>query len=301
MFGFVLRRFFSGATVILLVITATFFLLRIVPGGPFDKEKKLPEEIKRNIERKFHLDKPLYEQFMIYLSGVLRGDLGPSYKFVHRTANDIIKDTFPVSFKLGAISFLVSIFFGIAIGVFSAFRFGRTFESLFSFGISIPSFVFASFLILVFSVWLKILPPALWEGWKHYILPVATLSFGPALYIAKLTRTSTLMTLQEDFVKFAKAKGIGRFRFLLHVVSSSLSSVFSVGGMLFAFLITGSFIVETVFAIPGMGRYFVLSVVDRDYPVVMALTLVFTTILVSMNILSEIAYAFFDPRAREKR
>jgi ABC-type dipeptide/oligopeptide/nickel transport system permease component len=132
------------------------------------------------------------------------------------------------------------------------------------------------------------------------VLPVITLSFGPTLYIAKLTRTSVLSTLQEDFTKFAKSKGIGDFRFFLHVISASLSSVFSVAGLLFAFMITGSFVVETVFAIPGMGRYFVLSVIDRDYPVVMALTIVFTTILVFANILSEILYVIFDPRAREK-
>jgi oligopeptide transport system permease protein len=300
MISFIIRRVFFGVLVILLVITSTFFLLRLLPGGPFDKEKKLPEEIKINIERKFHLDKPLHQQFLIYISGVLKGDFGPSYKFLHRTANDIIKDTFPVSLKLGLTSFILSLFLGIVFGTLSAFRFGRFFEFVVSFGISLPSFVVASLLIIIFSLSLNLVPPALFEGWKYMVLPVITLSFGPTLYIAKLTRTSVLSTLQEDFTKFAKSKGIGDFRFFLHVISASLSSVFSVAGLLFAFMITGSFIVETVFAIPGMGRYFVLSVIDRDYPVVMALTIVFTTILVFANILSEILYVLFDPRAREK-
>lgn len=300
MFGFILRRVVSGFVVIVLVITATFFLLRLLPGGPFDREKKLPEEIKKNIEAKFHLDKPIHVQYLLYISGVLKGDFGPSYKFLHRTANDILKDTFPVSFKLGLVSFLIALFSGIFVGTISALRGGKIFESFASFGISMPSFVVATFLILIFSLWFKFLPPALFENWKHAVLPVITLSFGPGIYIAKLTRASVLTTLEEDFVRFAKAKGIGGFRFLIHVISASLSSVFSVGGMMFAFMITGSFIVETIFAIPGMGRYFVLSVVDRDYPVIMALTIVFTVILVSMNILSEILYVLFDPRAREK-
>lgn len=300
MFRFVLGRVISGFFVVFLAITSTFFLLRLLPGGPFDREKKLPEEIKKNIEAKFHLDKPVHMQYILYMSGVLKGDFGPSYKFLHRTANDILKDTFPVSFKLGFISFIVALFTGIFTGTLFALRGGKFFEAFASVGISMPSFVIATVLILIFSLWLGIFPPALLESWKHMILPVITLSFGPAVYIAKLTRTSVLTTLEEDFVKFAKAKGVAGLRFLTHVVSASLSSVFSVGGMMFAFMITGSFIVETIFAIPGMGRYFVLSVVDRDYPVIMALTIVFTVILVSMNILSEILYVLFDPRAREK-
>ncbi len=298
MLYFILSRTISGLIVIFLVIIATFFLLRVVPGGPFDREKKLPEEIKLNIERKFHLDKPLHKQFILYISNLLKGDFGPSYKFLHRTANDIIKDTLPVSFMIGLISFVVSMILGIVLGLIFSLRFGKFFESFVAVGISVPSFVLATFLILIFSISLKILPPALMEGAKHYILPILTLSFGPTIYIAKLTRSSVLSTLEEDFIRFAKVKGVGGIRFLFHLISASLSSVFSVGGMLFTFMITGSFIVETVFAIPGMGKYFVLSVIDRDYPVVMALTVVFTMLLVFMNILSEILYAIFDPRAR---
>ncbi len=300
MLAFLIQRVISGFVVIFLVITATFFMLRLLPGGPFDREKKLPEEIKINIEKKFHLDKPLYQQYLIYLSGVISGDFGPSYKFLHRTANDIISDTFPVSFRLGITSFLLSLFLGIFAGTIFAFRGGKVFEGFASFGISVPSFVIATLLILIFSLTLKFLPPALLEGPHHYILPIITMSFGTTIYVAKLVRASVISTLQEDFTMFAKAKGVGGIRFLMHVISASLSSVFSVGGMLFAFLVTGSFIVETIFAIPGMGRYFVLSVVDRDYPVVMALTILFTTILVAMNIISELLYIVFDPRAREK-
>lgn len=300
MFAFVLRRLIGGVIVIFLVVTATFFMLRLLPGGPFDKEKKLPDEIKRNIERKYHLDKPLVQQYLLYLSGVIRGDFGPSYKFLHRTATDIIKDVFPVSLRIGIISFAISVFLGVSIGFLGGLTRSRVFEAIFSLGISLPSFVFASVLIILFSLQLKILPPALLEGWEYYILPVATLSFGPTIYISKLTKTSVERTLQEQFVSFTRARGVHGFRFFLHIVSASLSPVFSVTGMIFTFLITGSFVVETIFAVPGMGRYFVLSVIDRDYPVVMALTIVFTVILVTMNILSEILYGLFDPRARER-
>lgn len=300
MISFFLKRFFGGLIVVFLVITATFFMLRLLPGGPFDKEKKLPEEIKLNIEKKYHLDKPLIQQYILYLSGILRGDFGPSYKFLNRTATDIIGDVFPVSLRLGVISFVLSIFLGVIIGFVAGLRRSRIFESIFSLGISLPSFVFASVLIIVFSLHFNFLPPALLEGWNYYVLPIVCLSFGPTIYIAKLTKTSVERTLKEQFVMFAKSKGVYGFRFFKHIVSASLSSVFSVAGMIFTFLITGSFIIETIFAIPGMGRYFVLSVIDRDYPVVMALTIVFTVVLVVMNIISEILYAIFDPRARER-
>lgn len=283
---------------IFFVITSTFFMLRLLPGGPFDKEKKLPEEIKLNIEKKYHLDKPLVRQYLLYLSSIIKGDFGPSYKFLQRTATDIIKDVFPVSLKIGVISFVVSLFLGILIGFSSAGS--KVFESFFSLVISLPSFVFASVLIIILSLKFGIFPPALIEGWEHYILPVSTLSLGPMIYIAKLTKTSVEKTLKEQFIVFAKSKGVYGYNFFRHVVYPSLSSVFSISGMIFTFLITGSFIVETIFAIPGMGRYFVLSVIDRDYPVVMALTVVFTVVLVIMNVFSEIIYSLFDPRARER-
>lgn len=298
MYSFILRRFIGGLVVVFFVITSTFFMLRLLPGGPFDKEKKLPEEIKLNIEKKYHLDKPLFQQYLLYLSGIIRGDFGPSYKFLHRTATDIIKDVFPVSLRIGFISFIVSLFLGILIGFSSAGS--KIFESFFSLVISLPSFVFASVMIIILSLKLGIFPPALIEGWKHYILPVLTLSLGPMIYIAKLTKTSVEKTLKEQFIVFAKSKGVYGYNFFKHVLYPSLSSVFSISGMIFTFLITGSFIVETIFAIPGMGRYFVLSVIDRDYPVVMALTVVFTVVLVIMNVFSEIIYSLFDPRARER-
>ncbi len=298
MYSFILRRFIGGLVVVFFVITSTFFMLRLLPGGPFDKEKKLPEEIKLNIEKKYHLDKPLFQQYLLYLSGIIRGDFGPSYKFLHRTATDIIRDVFPVSLRIGFISFIVSLFLGILIGFSSAGS--KIFESFFSLVISLPSFVFASVMIIILSLKLGIFPPALIEGWKHYILPVLTLSLGPMIYIAKLTKTSVEKTLKEQFIVFAKSKGVYGYNFFKHVLYPSLSSVFSISGMIFTFLITGSFIVETIFAIPGMGRYFVLSVIDRDYPVVMALTVVFTVVLVIMNVFSEIIYSLFDPRARER-
>jgi len=298
MYSFILRRFIGGLVVVFFVITSTFFMLRLLPGGPFDKEKKLPEEIKLNIEKKYHLDKPLFQQYLLYLSGIIRADFGPSYKFLHRTATDIIRDVFPVSLRIGFISFIVSLFLGILIGFSSAGS--KIFESFFSLVISLPSFVFASVMIIILSLKLGIFPPALIEGWKHYILPVLTLSLGPMIYIAKLTKTSVEKTLKEQFIVFAKSKGVYGYNFFKHVLYPSLSSVFSISGMIFTFLITGSFIVETIFAIPGMGRYFVLSVIDRDYPVVMALTVVFTVVLVIMNVFSEIIYSLFDPRARER-
>jgi oligopeptide transport system permease protein len=285
------------------VICATFFLLRALPGGPFDKEKKLPPEVKQNIEKKYHLDKPAYMQFAIYVSGILKGDLGPSYKYLQRDVSDIIKDTLPVSLKIGILAYILCIFFGIAIGgIFGFARRGEaTFEVAASFGLAMPSFVLASLLVLVFSYKMKILPPALFEGWSHYILPVISLSIAPAFYLAKVTKTSVANTITENFVTFSRSKGVTGARLYLQILKASLSAVLGISGPLFAFLVTGSFIIETIFAIPGMGRYFVMAVTDRDYPTVMGITIVFTLILVVANIIADAVHILVDPRAREKQ
>ena len=297
---FLFKRLLSGISVIFLVMTATFFLLRVMPGGPFDKEKKLPPEIIKNIEEKFHLDKPMHKQFLLYISGILRGNLGPSYKFLQRTTNDIIKDTFPVSFKLGLLSFAVSVLLGFILGTIAAVKDSKIFETFASLFLSIPSFVLASVLVFLLSVTLKLFPPALWEGTKYIVMPVITLSLSPIFYIAKITKTSVSVTLKEQFVIFAKAKGVYGLRLYFQLLKASLSGILGVLGIIFAFFITGSFIVETVFAIPGMGRYFVFAVTDRDYPVITGLTLVFTVILVLANIIADILQAVVDPRVRTK-
>lgn len=299
-FLFIIKRTLAGAATVILVTCATFLLLRTLPGGPFDKEKVLPEEIKKNVEMRYHLDKPLHVQFVKYMGGILRGELGPSYKFLHRTTSDIIKDTLPVSIKLGVLAYLICIALGIFAGGFFGFasRGEKAFDGATSVGLSIPSFVIASVLILIFSEKLKILSPALLESPSHYILPALSLSIAPSCYLARVVKTSVRETLSELFVMFSKSKGVSGLKLYAQVLRSSLSAALGVLGPLFAFLITGSFIVETIFAIPGMGKYFVLAVIDRDYPVVTGITIVFTSILVVANMVTDLVHLVLDPRTR---
>lgn len=303
MYAFVARRLVSGILVLLVVASFTFVLLQVVPGGPFDKDKKLPPEILANVEAKYRLNDPLWKQYAFYLAGLLQGDLGPSYKYPDRTVNDILKETLPVSAQLGALAFLVSLTLGLAAGIGSAVkpnsaldRAGLFFSTL---GISLPNFVLGAGLIWLFALALGLLPAARWEGLSYAILPALTLGAPPAAFLARLTRSSILETANEDYVRTARAKGLPEYRVLLkHILKNSLIPVVTVLGPLAAALITGSFIVEHIFAIPGMGRFFVTAVTNRDYPLIMGVTLVYTAFLVIANMLVDIMYGLLDPRIR---
>ena len=300
---FVLRRVLWAIPVLWVVATLTFILMQVVPGGPFDKDKPLPPEIKANVEAKYHLDKPVGYQYLLYLQALLRGDLGPSYKYVGRDVSDIIKETLPVSLHLGILALGVAIMVGFILGILAVVKpyswMDRSGMFMATIGISIPNFVIGGVLILFLSHVYKIFPPALWEGWRHTLLPALTLGLGPAAFIARLLRSSILETLHQDFVRTARAKGLSEGVILLkHVLKNSVMPVVTFLGPLTATLVTGSFIVEYLFAIPGMGKFFITAVTNRDYPLIMGVTLVYAVIILLANFLVDIAYAYLDPRVR---
>lgn len=305
MIQIVFRRFLWGIPVLWVVATLTFILMQVVPGGPFDKEKPLPPEIKANVEAKYHLDQPLWKQYVLYLGALLQGDLGPSYKYLGRDVADIIRDTLPVSFQLGLLALLLAIATGLLLGIVAVMKpyswIDRTAMFLATAGISIPNFVIGALLILFLAHGYKLFPPALWEGWRHMVLPALTLGLGPAAFIARLMRSSMLETLRQDFVRTARSKGLGEGVILLkHVLKNAVTPVVSFLGPLTATLVTGSFIVEYIFSIPGMGKFFITAVTNRDYPLIMGVTLVYSVLILLANLLVDIAYAYLDPRVRVK-
>ncbi len=302
----VLNRFITGLFVILSVITITFFLLRILPGGPFDLEKKLPPQIQKNIEAKYKLDQPVWKQYVLYLKDLVRGDFGPSYKYVDRSVNEIIGETLPVSFELGIVALLLSILIGLSAGVISFISSKGTLDYIsVTFStvlVSVPSFVVGAVLIYFFSIKLKWFPAALWGGFDYIVLPALTLAAGPAAYIARLVRASMLDISNENFVRTARAKGLGEFTVVTkHILFNAFIPVITVLGPITAFLVTGSFVVEHIFAIPGIGRFFVQAVTNRDYPLVMGITIVYSVILVFANFLVDICYVMLDPRIKFER
>lgn len=307
MLTFFLKRLLWGIPVLWAVATITFIIMHVVPGGPFDTEKQLPPEIKANIEEKYHLDKPFHEQYFLYLGSLIKGDMGPSYKYTGRSVNDVIKDTFPVSIELGLIAFVVAIITGTGTGILSAAAHNRVkwldrASMLMAVGgVSIPHFVLAALLILILSQSLHIFPPALWEGWDYSILPAVSLAAAPAAYIARLMRSSFLDVLKQDYIRTCYAKGLpARTIYLKHALKNAVSPLITLSGPLLAALITGSFIIEYIFSIPGMGKYFVTAVINRDYPLIMGVTLIYAVLIVLANISVDLLYSMIDPRARKR-
>lgn len=303
MFSIVLKRVLSAIPVLWIVATLTFIMVRIVPGGPFDMDKALPPEIVANIKAKYHLDKPLSQQYVLYLQRLAKGDLGVSYKYANRTVNDILASAFPVSLELGLLGLFFSIIFGVPLGTIAAVKRGTAWDAICmtgaTIGISVPTFVIGALLIFVFGLWLQILPVALWESGQHMILPALTLSASPAAYLARLTRSSILETIERDWVRTARSKGLDFWSTLIkHVLRNALVPIVTVLGPLTAILITGSFVVEFIFAVPGMGRFFITAVSNRDYDLIIGTTLVFGIILIVTNMIVDIAYTMLDPRIK---
>ena len=294
-----------GIPVLVTVATLTFLIMHWVPGGPFDSEKILPPEITANIEAKYHLDKPIGIQYLLYMKQLLQGDLGPSYKYIGRDVSDILRDTFPVSFTLGMCAVLVVLGLGVPAGVISAYwknsLLDRSILLFAAMGISVPSFVLGAVSVWVFSHQWHLLPPALWEGPRHMVLPAFALGAGFAGYIARLTRTTVLDVLAADYIRTARAKGLTEGTILIkHVLINSIYPVVSVMGPLTAGLITGSFVIEFIFSIPGMGRFFITAVTNRDYPLIMGVTLVYAVLIVIANLLVDMVYGWLDPRVSVK-
>jgi oligopeptide transport system permease protein len=300
---FLLRRSVHGVVVLWAVATFTFILLRLAPGGPFDRERQLPREVLANIEAKYHLDEPLPSQYFRYLTGMVRGDLGPSYKYLDRGVNDIIAETLPMSALLGALALLFAVLIAFPVGIAAAYyrnsavdRCAMFFSTL---GISIPHFILGALLIWAVALQLGWLQAGRWDHWSSVILPSITLGAAPAAYLAALLRSSLIDTLGEDFISAARAKGLKEAAVVFkHALAHSLIPVLTVMGPLSAALLTGSFVVEYVFAIPGMGRFFITAVTDRDYPLVMGVTLVYTALLFLANVVVDMLYGLIDPRVR---
>jgi dipeptide transport system permease protein len=310
MAAFVIRRLFWTVPVILLVILLTFLMMRQIEGNPFRKtERAVPESIQRNLEAKFNLDEPWYVQYAYYVKGVFTFDLGPSLVLRNRDVNDIVREHFPRSIELGLLALGFAIVFGVPLGILSALRANTIFDYAAMFvsnvGFAVPSFLVATVLIYFFALeWREIfqLPTSGWTTWRHKVLPPIALGLAPMAYFARLVRGTMLETLQQDYIRTAKAKGL-RWRrvVVVHTLRNSLIPAVTAAGPLLGFLITGSFIIEYIFAIPGIGKYYVDAVEARDYSVVMGLTVLLSIIVILANLIVDILYGFLDPRTREAR
>lgn len=289
--------------VLFIVTTATFLLMHAVPGGPFTAEKNLPESVMKNINERYHLSDPLWKQYTDYLGNVARGDFGPSFKYEARTVNDIIAESFPVSAELGMIAVVIAVSLGIPAGVIAALRQNRWPDYLAMFGatigISVPSFILATLFIYLFALKLELLPAAMWDGPEYAVLPAVALAAFPTAFIARLTRSSMLEVLGQDFIRTARAKGLSGFVIIWrHALKNALIPVVTYLGPLVAAILTGSFVIESIFAIPGLGRHFVTSIYNRDYTVILGITIFYSTLLVVLNFLVDLAYAWLDPRIK---
>ena len=308
---FVIRRLVWTVPVILLVILLTFVLMRQIEGNPFrTSERAIPEEIQRNLEEKYGLDDPWYVQYLRYVKGVFTLDLGPSLVLRNRDVNDIVREHFPPSLELGALAMIFALVVGVPLGMLSALRantffdYGAMFVS--NVGFAIPSFLVATLLIYFFAVkWGDVTgfpTNGIESGWKSWVLPAIALGHAPMTLFARIVRGSMLETLQQDYIRTARAKGLRRRRVVgLHVLRNSLIPAVTAAGPLLGFLITGSFIVEFIFGIPGIGRYFVISVTGRDYSVTMGITVMLSAIIIFANLVVDVLYGFLDPRTRDVR
>jgi ABC-type dipeptide/oligopeptide/nickel transport system permease component len=307
MLKFIVRRIFWTIPVVLVVIFLTFVMMRAIPGNPFRQtERAVPEAVQRNLERKFNLDKPWYLQYAYYVKGVFTFDLGPSLVVRGRDVNDIVKTHFPKSIELGLYAFLFAVVVGVPLGMIAALRHNTAvdygamfFSNVFH---AVPSFLVATLLIYYISLKAGALPTSGWTSWESKILPSVALGFAPMALFARLVRGTMLETLQQDYVRTARAKGLRYRRVVgLHVLRNSLIPVVTAAGPLLGFIITGSFVIELIFNIPGIGQYFVRSVSNRDYSVVMGLTVLLSGIVIVANLIVDILYGILDPRTRDVR
>ena len=319
---YIIRRILWFIPVLFAIALVTFVLAHAIPGGPFDfaGDRSLPPSVVENLKRKYNLDWPLWKQFAKYIWDLMRGDLGPSFRYRSLTVNDILKQTFPVSFQLGMLSLLLALVIGIPAGTLAALKhntwidYGSSFIAIL--GVSIPNIVLGPFLIWAFGLKLGWFPVARWGAdytqfylgfippmtltfWKHAVLPTITLGTALSASIARLTRASLLQVIREDYIRTARAKGLRERAVIIgHAMKNALIPVVTILGPLFAAVVTGSFVTEQIFGINGMGKHFIQSVTNRDYPIIMGTALVYSVLLVAANLAVDIAYAWLDPRIR---
>ena len=300
---YVCKRVGYAILTIFLISVITFTLMNLIPGGPFLSEKAVTPATQAALEAKYGLDVPKPQQYLNYMNGLLHGDFGESLKQKGRTANDIIFSTFPVSARLGGISILVALVAGVGLGSVAAMCRGKWGDQLImvvsTLGIAVPSFVVATTLMKIFGVELKWLPTMGLSTPLHYILPVFTLAFYPMVYITRLMRSSMLDALNQDYIRTARAKGVNKFKMLFkHALRNAIIPIITYAGPLMAFTLSGSFVVEKIFNIPGLGREFINCITGRDYPMVMSTTIFLATFLVLMNVIVDILYKIVDPRIK---
>ena len=302
---FVLKRFAEFVPVLFMIITITFFLVRLAPGGPFDREKSVSPEALRSIEASYNLDQPLYRQYVDYLGGVLRLDFGPSFCKPSRSVREWILLRLPVSLELGAYGMLFALGLGLCAGLLAALKPNSMLDhgamTIAMLGICVPAFVLGPLLVLIFALWTDWLPVAGWYSPAHKILPAITLGAGYAAYIARMTRGGMLEALAQDFIRTARAKGLGEARVVLrHGLRAGIQPVVAFLGPATAGLLTGSFVVETIFLVPGLGREFVESAFNRDYTMINGAVLVYAALVMVLNLVSDIMLGWLDPRIRTR-
>ena len=300
-------RLLGAIPTLLLVIVLAFLMVHAAPGGPFDAERALPADVAANIEKAYHLEEPLPQQLVRYMSGLLRGDLGPSFRYRDYTVAELIGTGFPLSLKIGALAMMLALLVGIGAGSVAALRQGsmldRVVMSLAMTGISIPVFVVAPILVLLFAVKLQWLPAG-WSGASgmgKYLLPVITLALPQIAYIARLTRASMIDVLGRDFIRTARAQGLSTKAILqVHALKPAMLPVLSYLGPAIAAILTGSIVVEEVFGIPGLGQFFVRGALNRDYTLVLGIVIFYATLIITLNLIVDILYGVLDPRVRQR-
>lgn len=306
---FILKRLLSIIPTMFIIVTLSFFMMRLAPGGPFSSEKEVPQAVMENLLKKYHMDESLPRQYLRFLGDVLRGDLGPSFKNKDFTVNELIASSLPNSLILGLSSLVLALVLGVTVGTISALRQNTVFDyggmSIAVLGISVPLFVAGPVLMLILAVWLKWLPTSGWitgrQGLRTLIMPSLTLSMPYFAYIARLSRASIVEVLRSDYIRTARAKGLSMPVIMFkHVLKGALLPVVSYLGPACAGIVTGSVVVESIFLVPGLGTFFVRSALNRDYTLIMGTIIVYSLILVLMNFIVDIIYGLLDPRISYK-
>ena len=303
MITYLARRILWIIPVLFAVSIITFVLMHAVPGGPWDAEKRLPAGVQARLNAEYGLDKPLYEQYIQWAGAFVTGDLGPSYRSRDRRVNDIVADGIATTVQLGIMAFTLSVVVGIPLGIFAALGHNRWPDYLSTsvsiIGIATPSFVLAILLVVLFAVELGWFPTGGWKGPQYWVLPTVALAGFPIAVIARYTRASMLEVTRKDYIRTAQSKGLGnRSVVLRHMIRNALIPVVTILGPTLAFLITGSFIIETIFSVPGVGRFYISAISTRDYSLLMAMTMLYAFAIAFLNVVVDVLYAYIDPRIR---
>ena len=303
MLKYIFTRVFMAILVIFFIASLTFWLSRAIPGGPFSRERPLSPLIIANLERKYNLDKPVFEQYLHFMKNVAMFDFGPSYLIPGETVNSIIARTFPVSCYLGIWAFLIAIVMGIPLGIISALMENKAPDAaikvMTTLFITIPNFVVATMLMYFLGYKLRLLPPALWGTWRHAVMPIVALSALPLATVTKYMRSSMLEVLDAEYIRTARAKGAGSFTVhYVHALKNALLPILTVSGPMFVWIICGSVVIEQIFAVPGLGKQFTKAIFERDYSMIMGLTIFYATILIAITLLVDVLYSLVDPRIK---